>query len=67
MERVKESLDDGYCDISGRKDNLHHIGILIVAIAKLSPEYHLLFRRCQCQQRGIEECLLVELKWKSSF
>lgn len=28
MERVKESLNDGYCDISGRKDNLHHIGIL---------------------------------------
>ncbi|CAA7259259.1 unnamed protein product [Cyclocybe aegerita] len=25
MQKVKESVDDGYCDISGRKDNLHHI------------------------------------------
>ncbi|PPQ89567.1 hypothetical protein CVT25_012239 [Psilocybe cyanescens] len=26
MQRVKESLNDGYCDISGRKGDLHHIG-----------------------------------------
>ncbi|KAF8972951.1 hypothetical protein BDZ97DRAFT_1778504 [Flammula alnicola] len=26
MQRVKESLNDGYCDISGRKGNLHNIG-----------------------------------------
>lgn len=28
MYRVKESVDDGYCDISGRKENLHNIGML---------------------------------------
>jgi hypothetical protein len=28
MQRVKESVDDGYCDISGRKENLHNIGML---------------------------------------
>lgn len=27
MQRVKESMDDGYCDISGRKGNLHNIGM----------------------------------------
>jgi hypothetical protein len=30
MQRVKESLDDGYCDISGRKENLHNIGTLFL-------------------------------------
>lgn len=29
MQRVKESLNDGYCDISGRKGDLHHIGTAI--------------------------------------
>ena len=28
-----------------------------VVAAELSPEYCLLFRRCQCQQRRIDECL----------
>lgn len=28
MQRVKESLNDGYCDVSGRKGNLHNIGEL---------------------------------------
>ena len=26
MQRVKETLNDGYCDISGRKGDLHNIG-----------------------------------------
>ncbi|KAF9562769.1 hypothetical protein CPC08DRAFT_749290 [Agrocybe pediades] len=26
MQRVKESQNDGYCDVSGRKGDLHHIG-----------------------------------------
>lgn len=26
MQRVKESLDEGYCDISGRAGDLQHIG-----------------------------------------
>ncbi|KIM45164.1 hypothetical protein M413DRAFT_428973 [Hebeloma cylindrosporum] len=26
MQRVKETLNDGYCDVSGRKGNLHNIG-----------------------------------------
>lgn len=30
MQRVKESLNDGYCDISGRKGDLHHIGKVIL-------------------------------------
>jgi hypothetical protein len=33
MQRVKESLNDGYCDVSGRKGNLHNIG-------ELSPFCH---------------------------
>ena len=28
MQRVKESINDGYCDVSGRKGNLHNIGVL---------------------------------------
>ena len=27
MEQVKESLNEGYCDISGRSGNLRHIGV----------------------------------------
>jgi len=30
MQRVKESLNDGYCDVSGRKGDLHHIGGLYI-------------------------------------
>ncbi|KAJ3518121.1 hypothetical protein NLJ89_g72 [Agrocybe chaxingu] len=37
MQKVKESVDDGYCDISGRKDNLHHIEVL----PSISPQVFL--------------------------
>ncbi|KAH9485292.1 hypothetical protein JR316_0002200 [Psilocybe cubensis] len=38
MQRVKESLNDGYCDISGRKGDLHHIGQMGPVKVYLSEE-----------------------------
>jgi len=54
MERVKESLDDGYCDISGRKDNLHHIGML-----KSEFMAHILMDLFACSSNGHRKNLSI--------
>jgi len=41
MERVRESLNDGYCDVSGSKDNFHHIAQMDTVKIYLSDEFPL--------------------------
>ncbi|KAF8894925.1 hypothetical protein CPB84DRAFT_1816083 [Gymnopilus junonius] len=38
MQRVKESLNDGYCDVSGRRGDLHNIGQMGSVKVYLSEE-----------------------------
>ncbi|KDR75405.1 hypothetical protein GALMADRAFT_227055 [Galerina marginata CBS 339.88] len=39
MQRVRESLNDGYCDVSGRKGDLHNIGQMGPVKIYLSEEF----------------------------
>lgn len=41
MQMVKESLDEGYCDVSGRAGELNLIGMCLIPLCETFPDYHL--------------------------
>ena len=41
MQMVKESLDEGYCDVSGRAGELNLVGMCAVPLCETILVYHL--------------------------